>query len=394
MSSFQTHKNSICLHKTRVVMDTKLYDVLGVSKTASQDDIKKAYKKLAMKYHPDKCLDADDKVKNEAKFKEVQEAYSTLSDEAKRQNYDMFGTINDLPEQPTSVDDLLNGMFGGMGMGAASSGFSFVFNTRNGEHPMHAFDINNFFQSTKKKPQDVVEVKVDINDIHYGKVKNIELEILDLCNICNGLGVQDPAYLVKCMTCQGKGHIQQHIPPFFMQEVHCPSCYGEGTTVQHNKHCSKCKGNKTIYSKKHYELKLPKGIPHGYEVLLENKGGYNNHVKAFNDIKFKFLHDIHEPYSLEDNMTVHVKVPISFEELLIGFKKEISLYDEKITLESNHYFDPSSPLVVTGKGIYDMKAETQRDLLVDFVITYKDNKRLVKYNDVLRKILKLDTSSK
>lgn len=367
---------------------TKLYDILGVSKTATQEDVKKAYRKLAMKYHPDKCLDADEKLKNEAKFKEIQEAYGVLSDEGKRQMYDTFGTVTDLPEQPSSVDDLLNGMFGGMGGAMGGGGFSFVFSHGSGGGPSPMFDINNLFQETKRKAQDIVEVKVDVNDIYYGKAKNIELELLDLCNICNGLGVQDPAHLVKCMTCQGKGKMQQHIPPFFVQEVQCPSCHGEGTTVQHNKHCPKCKGGKTIYSKKHYELKLPKGLPHGYEVLLENKGGYNSQFKTFNDIKFKFVHDIKEPYFLEDNMTVHVKIQLTLEEVLIGFKKEVPLYDEKITIESNHYFDPSKPLIIAEKGMYDMKAEKQRDLLIDFVVSYGENKRLVKYNDVLRKILK------
>lgn len=369
--------------------NTKLYDVLGVSCNASQDDIKKAYKKLAMKYHPDKCLDVNEKGTNEAKFKEIQEAYSVLGDEEKRQMYDRFGTITDLPEQPSSVDDLLNGMFGNMGMN--SGGFSFVFTNGMGGMGPTMFDVNNMFHNPKKKAQDVVEVKVDINDVYYGKTKNIELELLDLCSTCNGLGVQDPSHLVKCMTCQGKGTIQQHIPPFFMQEVQCPSCCGQGTTVQHHKHCSKCKGGKTTYNKKQYELKLPKGIPHGYEVVLENKGGYNTQLKMFNDIKFKFLHDIKEPYILENNMTVHLKVPLTLEELLVGFKKDIVLYDEKITLESNQYFDPSKPLIIAGKGVYDMQAEKQRDLLVDFQIVYSENKRLIKYNDVLRKILKTES---
>jgi DnaJ family protein A protein 2 len=372
---------------------TKLYDVLGVSKTATHDEIKKAYKKLAMRYHPDKCLEVEDKVKNEAKFKEIQEAYSILSDENKRCMYDKFGTITDLPEQPTSVDDLLNGLFGAGG----GEGFSFVFSSGGGGfNNMHApppFNFSNFFQSPKRKPQDVVEVKIDINDIYYGKIKNIELEILDLCNSCNGVGVQDPSHLVKCMTCQGNGFIQQQLNPFFVQDVQCPSCRGEGTTVQHNKHCAKCKGGKTIYSKKHFELKLPKGIPNGYEVILENKGGYNIQLKTHNDIRFKFLHDIKDPYVLENNMTVRMKVPITLEELLVGFNKQIALYDEQTTLESHHYFDPSKPLIISGKGVYDMKAETQRDLLIEFVVTYGDNKRLVKYNDVLRKVLKKENSN-
>lgn len=373
---------------------TKLYDILGVSETATHDEIKKVYKKLAMRYHPDKCLDAEEKVKNEEKFKEIQEAYSVLSDENKRSMYDKFGTVTDLPEQPSSVDDLLNGLFGA---GGGGGGFSFMFSSGSGgfssTHAPPSFDFSNFFQSSKRKAVDVIEVKVDISDIYYGKNKSIELEMLEVCSSCNGIGVQNPSHLVKCMTCQGNGIIQQQLTPFFVQEIQCPSCHGEGTTVQHNKHCTKCKGGKTIYSKKHFELKLPKGIPNGYEVILEGKGGYNPQFKIHNDIKFKFLHDIKEPYTLEDNMTVHMKVPLTLEELLVGFNKQISLYEEQITLESHHYFDPSKPLVISGKGIYDMKSEVQRDLLIEFFIIYSDNKRLVKYNDVLRKVLKMEINN-
>ncbi len=365
--------------------NTKLYDILEISKDASSEEVKKAYKKMAMRYHPDKCLDADEKVKNEAKFKDIQEAYSILSDENKRHMYDRYGTVTDLPQQPSSVDDLLNGMFGNMNMGSGQ-GFSFVFSS--GTHPSTMFDFNHVFNNTKKPAQDLVKVQIDVSDIYYGKIKNVELEILDLCNTCNGLGVEDPTHLLKCMTCQGSGSVQQHIPPFFVQATQCPSCHGEGTKVQHNKHCAKCKGGKTIYSKKHFELKLPKGIPNGYEVILEGKGGYNSQSKSHNDIRFKFVYDIQDPYMLEDNMTVHLKVPITLEELLVGFNKEVSLYSEKLTLDSNHYFDPSKPLIIPGKGIYDMKAETERDLHIHFVVVYSENKRLVKYNDVLRKILR------
>ena len=369
-------------------MDTKLYDILGVKQDATQDDIKKAYRKLAVKYHPDKCFNDEDKKTNEEKFKQLQEAYSVLSDEGKRQMYDRFGTVSDLPQQPSSVDDLLNGLFGGVPVGGC--GFSFVF-SGNGMPPRE-FNFDNIFQNTRKKPQDVVEVKVDINDIYYGKVKNVELEILDVCDQCSGLGVQDPSNLIKCITCQGAGNIHHQVAPFFVQTMQCPSCHGEGTTVQHNKHCAKCKGSKTMYNKKHFELKLPQGMPNLYEVVLEGKGGYNTQLKTHNDIKFKFVYDIREPYTIGEDMTVYVSVPLTLEELLVGFNKDISLYEETLKLESNHYFNPSKPLAISGKGIYDMKAEQQRDLIINFKIHFGENKRLVKYNDVLCKILKAEKS--
>lgn len=362
------------------------YDALGVSKDASLDEIKKAYRKLAMVLHPDKNHDEEVKKINEEMFKEVQEAYAVLSDNEKREMYDRFGTVTDLPQAPTNVDDFLANLFGGMDM---HQGFSFSFG--GGFHQNGNFF--NMFNGHSRKQQDIVDVKVDINDIYYGHTKKVELEMLDVCGVCKGLGVEDPSHLLKCLTCQGQGMVTQMVGPMMMQTSQCPSCRGQGSSIQHNKHCHKCKGEKTLYAKKTFELKLPKGLPNLYEILMQDKGGYNIQTKAFNDIKFKFIHNIKEPYQLGDDMTVYYNVKLTLEELLTGFKKEIPLYNESITLESKHYFNPSAPLIIPGKGVYDMAAEKQRDLHIKFDIVYQDNTRLIKYADVLRKVLKAETNT-
>jgi DnaJ-class molecular chaperone len=249
------------------------------------------------------------------------------------------------------------------------------------------------FHGQQRKHQDLVEVKVDINDIYYGNTKKVELEMLDVCGVCQGLGVEDPVHLLKCMTCHGHGVINQMVGPMMMQTLPCPSCHGQGTTIQHNKQCHKCKGEKTMYAKKSFELKLPKGLLNHYEIVMQDKGGYNLQTKSFNDIKFKFIHEIREPYKIEHDMTVMYSLKLPLEELLTGFKKEIPLYNETITLESKHYFNPSVPLIIPGKGLYDMAAEKQRDLHIRFDIVYQDNTRLVKYVDVIKRILKAETKS-
>ncbi len=382
---------------------TDLYSILNVSKSSSIEDIKKAYKKLAIKYHPDKCLNEKDKESYEAKFKEINQAYSVLSNEEKRKKYDQFGIMDDHAQDPTmggmSMDDILKDIFGGGGFhNNLNSSFSFMFmdgmgNVQQGGSgfPMN-MNMNPGFEKHFKK-QDTIEVQIDINDIYYGQTKKVEFEMLDKCDICNGTGAQDPSHILKCITCSGNGVIHQQIGPFFTQTVVCNSCLGQGTTVQHNKQCNKCKGKKTFYHKKSFDLKLPKGIPNNYEVVMEGKGAFNQQANTNNDIRFIFIYNIKEPYTLDENKTVHYHTSISLEELLGGFTKHIEIYKETIVLRSENYFNPTKTLVLHGMGVYDMKSEKQRDLHIHFNITYSDNERYKKYADVIKKVLKISKES-
>lgn len=382
-----------------------LYEVLNINKEASQDDIKRAYKKLAIKYHPDKCMDTNQKQANESKFKEINEAYSVLSDPDKKARYDQFGTYEDVPNgggmHGMNMNDVLRDIFGGGGPFAGMPGgqhgnFSFVFMDGMG-NVQQGFGGSPQNFSSPAPPQartkiDTIDIHIDINDIYYGETKNVEFEMLEQCYVCKGTGAQDPCHILKCMTCQGNGVVQQQMGPFFVQTHTCPSCAGQGTTVQHNKHCHKCKGSKSVYNKRKFELKLPKGIPNNYEVLMEGKGAYNQEAKRNNDIRFRFIYNINEPYTIDGDKTVHYHIKISLEELLAGFSKEIIIYKESIKLASDHYFNPTKTLVLHGMGIYDMQAERPRDLHIHFHIVYQDNERFKKYSDVFKKVLKVQAN--
>ena len=379
-------------------MNKDLYQVLNVTKDASIDDVKKAYKKLAIKYHPDKSRDID-KAENEEKFKEISQAYSILSDTDKKKQYDQFGTVDDMSSGPNmggmSMNDIFKDIFGGGGFPNNNSGssFSFVFmdgmgNVQQGvPHGFENMFGNQHRQQIRK--QDTIEVQIDVNDIYYGQLKKVEFEMLEKCDGCNGTGAQDPSHVLKCLTCQGNGIVHQQIGPFFSQPLKCPTCGGQGNTVQHNKYCLKCKGKKILYNKKLFELKLPKGIPNKYEVVMEGKGAYNSENKNNNDIRFRFIYNISQPYQIDDDKTVHYRINLTLEELLGGFEKDIDVYKEKFTLKSEHYFNPTKTLVIHGFGIYDMKSEQQRDLHIHFNIIYNDNERYKKYADVLKKVLKV-----
>jgi len=392
--------------------NNSLYELLNVSPDASPEEIKKAFRKLAIVYHPDKCKEGDNKVEHEEKFKKINEAYTVLSDPDKRKRYDDFGVIDDAmgPGGGMSMDDILKDIFGGGGMGMGggppgAGGFSFVF--MNGGGPSSSDGgsmgfppgLEQMFGSVGMGGQghmprvksDVIEVKIDINDIFYGHTKKVELEMLDLCDQCKGCGAQDPSHVLKCMTCHGNGVVHQQVGPFFSQQITCPSCGGQGSTVQHNKQCHKCKGKKTMYSKKIFELKLPKGLPNHYEVSMEGKGAYNPETKRSNDIRFKFTYDIKEPYVVDKDMNVHYNLTIKLEELLAGFTKTIQLYKDQVCISSDHYYNPSNALVIEGKGLYNMACEKQKDLHIHFHVEYADTDRFTKYVDVMRKVLKMPT---
>ncbi len=363
-----------------------LYSILKVSKDASPDDIKKAFRKLAIEYHPDK--NNGDKQREEM-FKKIGEAYSILSDPDKKRQYDQFGTINPGGQGgvPVDLNDILKSMFGdmmggGVQMGGIPMGGGFSFMFMDGGDPFGNF---NGFQPKKKNEADIVDIDIDICDIYYGNNKKVEFEMLELCEKCNGSGAYDQSQIIKCITCNGQGSITQQIGPFFMQKMTCQSCMGKGNMIK--RPCSMCKGEKCVYNKKVFELKIPKGIPNNYEIKMEKKGSYSQTTKQQKDMIFKFKYKIDVPYELDDINVIYT-VDLTIDELLGGFQKQIILYKDPITLSSEKYFNPTNPIIIKEKGLYNIKKQKTGDLYLKFNIIFTDCERLGKYNEVLQKILK------
>ena len=385
-----------------------LYDVLKVSKNASSDEIKKAFRKLAMENHPDKNNGNKD---CETQFKKINEAYNVLSDPDKKKQYDHFGVIDGQSGGGSSgvdLNDILKSMFGGMsgmpGMSAMSGmsgmpgmpgmpegGFSFVFSDGgNGGFSEEIFEgrfpFGDLHGNKKKKESDIIDIPIDICDIHYGNNKRVEFDILEQCEKCNGSGAYDQSHIVTCISCSGQGSINQQIGPFFMQKVTCPSCMGKGNIIK--KPCVNCKGEKTVYNKRLFELKIPKGIPNNHEIKMEKKGSFNLSTKQNKDMIFKFKYNIENPYSLDENLNVIYNVNITIDDLLAGFRKNIKLYKDDVTLISNKYFNPNKNIIFKEKGLYNMKRQKTSDLIFKFNIEFTDSERLYKYNEVLQKVLK------
>lgn len=361
-----------------------LYEILNVSKNASQDEIKKSFRKLAMEYHPDKNSGNKE---FEEKFKKINEAYTVLSNEETRKTYDMFGSVNAVNNgqtggMPPDINDIFKNMFGG---------FSFSFNNP----PEDIFNGFPGFGNPRKKHQnaDVISIDIDINDIYYGNTKKVEFEVLEQCSKCNGTGASDPSNIVKCITCNGNGVLTQQLGPMFFQRSTCPSCMGKGNMIKNNKFCTSCKGEKTVYGKRVFELKIPKGIPNNHEIKMDKKGSFMVADQSVKDIIIKFKYKIDPPYELDENMDVTITVPITIEELVGGFKKEMIFFKENVVLISDRYFNPTREIIIKEKGIYNIKRQKNSDIKLKFKIEFIDSERLSKYHGVIQKCLKIPTPS-
>jgi molecular chaperone DnaJ len=386
-------------------MTKDLYETLGISRDASADQIKKAFRKQAILHHPDKQPNNPDAVE---KFKHINEAYSVLSDQNKKEAYDRFGIIGDQAGGgPMDINEILKNVFGGGGMpggmpgmpGGMPGGFSFVFSSSDGHNqgmPEDMFggifeDFQNKFgpgRGKRQMPPDVIEVPIDINDLFYGNNKKIEFEQLDKCAQCDGTGAQDPSCIIKCLTCKGEGNVHQQMGPFFSQMVVCHSCGGTGNVIKNNKFCTKCNGSKTVYNKKIFDLKLPKGVPHDHEVKMDKKGSYDEKSKNNKDILFKFKYNIKEPYQLDEHLNVIYHLDLSIEDLLAGFLKNVKIYKEDMVIRSDRYFNPNKHMIIKNQGIFNMKKNKSSDLIIVFNIVFAESDRLTKYPDIMQKVLK------
>ena len=374
-----------------------LYQTLRLSKNAGADEVKKAFKKLAIENHPDK--NPGDASKEDT-FKKINQAYSILSDPQKREMYDRFGITEEGGGGgggPADIGEMFQGMFGGgmpgmHGMHQMPGGFSFVFGG-GGPPQGNPFDdiLGQMFGGghgghDTHQSIEQIDVPISLAEVYNGTNKKVEFELLDMCNKCQGTGAHDPSQILKCITCKGEGRVQIQINPFMVSMSTCDSCGGTGSIIKNNKVCQHCKGKKTHYIKKTFEFNIPKGIPNDHQVRMNGKGSWNEKTKQHGIMIFKMVYDVKAPFSV-NGLDVHLKLDISIEDLLCGFEKDIQLYGENIKIFSTQYFNPTNPLVIAGRGLPASK-KTPGNLIINFNIIFDDNTRLPKYNDVFQKILK------
>lgn len=364
---------------------TNLYQVLDVDKSASQEDIKKAFKRCALKYHPDKN---QDNPKAEEQFKQIAAAYNILSDPVKRDRYDKFGVIDDdnqggVNGREVNINDILRNVFGNMspfGMDDGA-GMSFMFDFINSASVRGA-------QSFNQHDVDFVELPISLTELYHGTTKNVGVELLDVCHECKGTGAADPSDVIKCIQCSGVGHIARQMGPFMQAQMKCNSCNGKGKLIKNNKYCNHCKGECFKFYKKTFDIKVPKGIPTKFSHVLEGKGGYNPAEKKYKNLVLVFSYHTPKNIKIDGDNNVNVTLDVRLDELLVGFNTKLNLYGQDFHIVSQGYFNPDKQIRIPDFGIPFYKKPGNSALILKFNVLFPDDEKLVKYSDIFSKVFK------
>lgn len=337
-------------------MAKDFYETLGVSKSASADEIKRAYRKLAHQYHPDKGNG------NENKFKEVNEAYQVLSDSDKRSQYDRFGQTYEQAQR--------NGGGGPFG-GGNSSGWDFSgFGGQSQE-----FDFGDIFsdifggreerQSRRTRGTDLeMPITISFEESMFGVEKKLQLEKLDVCNVCNGNGAAPGTSSVKCTKCHGNGQVTYTRRTIFgnvQSAMSCDKCDGTGKMFETP--CSICHGNGTLRRTKTLQVKIPAGIDNGQRVRMVGEGevGYrgSNPGDLFLLVRVQRSKDF-----VRDGFNLLKDLPISFTQAALGAKVKVATLQGEIELKIPPGTQSGKVFRVTGKGVPHLNSTRHGDMLV------------------------------
>lgn len=328
------------------------YKVLGVSKDATADQIKKAYRKLAQQHHPDTSAG------DEAKFKEINEAYEVLSDQKKRSQYDQFGQAGFNQQQGF-----------GQGFGGANfEGFDFSDMFR-GEGLGDIFDT--FFGGGGRQQRGPVrgadlETRLTLNfeDAFFGKEQEVEVEHLEKCPVCKGNKAEPGTKIVTCSECGGTGevkHVRRTPLGQFAQVGVCPKCQGEGKLAE--KLCHNCHGEGKVRVNKKIKIKIPAGVDNGSVIKMSGQGDIGDKGGSVGDLYIGINILPHKVFKRESD-NVLIDVPISFSQAALGDKIEVPTIDGKVNLNIPSGTQPDQTFVLKGKGIPHLQRAGRGDQLV------------------------------
>jgi len=350
----------------------ELYTILEVSKTASHDEIKKAYKKAALKHHPDRNPNNPDAT---SKFQEVGKAFSTIGDPDKRKRYDQFGVIdgdnNSEGGMPPGFNpfDMFQNMFGGGGGMPGMGGMS-------GMSGFPGMNMNTQQKQTHKSPDKKITINLSLTDVYKGKNIGIDLEKIICCDKCEGFGASSKEFVQTCKTCNGQGKVMKMVQmgPMVQQSIqHCAHCKGKGKTIDPTKYCGKCNGNKTMKMKKHLDCYVRPGSVPGTTITFKNEADWIPDCSDSGDLIISVNCKNEESCFIREGNNLIMKKSISLLEALtktiIYFKH---LDGRVIKIIHTEIIKPNHKMLVKEEGMPCLSDINNGDLIINFDIVFPD----------------------
>ena len=355
------------------------YEVLGVDKNASTDEIKSAFRKKAKQYHPD--LNKDDPTAAD-KFKEAQEAYEVLSDDSKRKMYDQYGHAG-------VNNSYADGGSGFGGFDASSFDFGDIFDSFFGGTNTSGFSgFSNFSGQTSSRSRAVrgsdvlMRMNLDFDEAVFGTEKKFNLDVVEECDECHGKGGFDPK---DCETCHGTGTItsqRQTILGSFLSKTPCPDCHGIGKIYKRK--CSECNGKGKIKKNKRITINIPAGVVTGDRQRLSGKGNPGSNGGENGDLYIEYIVAEHD-YYVRDNDDIYLEVPLTITEAILGCKKTIPTLYGNVKLTVPAGTDSGEKQKIRGKGVNNEYRRHKGDMYVTFKV-YTPKKLTREQKDLITRL--------
>ena len=332
------------------------YKTLGVEKGASKDELKKAYRKLAMKYHPDQNKDNPEA---ETKFKEVSQAYDILKDDQKRAAYDQFGEA--------AFDGSMGGGAGGPGFGGGFGGgagaFSDIFEDMFGDMMGGGRGGRSGGASRGSDLQYTLEITLE--EAFNGKEAKIKVPVNETCDSCKGSGAKDGSSANECSTCDGAGRVRQQ-QGFFTIERTCPTCQGQGTVIKDA--CTKCHGEGRIKKEKNLQIKVPAGVESGRRIRLSGEGEAGLRGGPHGDLYVLLAVKKHKFFK-RDGANLYCRVPIAITKASLGGEVQVPTIEGKSAkVKVPAGTQTGQQFRLKGKGMSMMQSQNRGDLFIEIFV--------------------------